>query len=70
MSILANRTYLAAGVALLVSAALLGIGLVTGFIRVDRYAGAYGVSVGTDTAYASIDLVRGHALVLSWERAS
>jgi hypothetical protein len=54
----------------LVLAAVVLAGILTGFIRIDNYPdlGTYGVSVGTDTVYASAELVHGHP-ELSWERA-
>jgi hypothetical protein len=38
------------------AAVVLAALLATGLARVDHYAGAYGVSVGTDSAYCSLEV--------------
>lgn len=35
------------------------IGLTTGLIAIDHYAGTYGISIGTNNDYASAELIHG-----------
>lgn len=44
-------------------------GFATGLVSIDHYAAAYGVSIGTNSAYVSAEIVHGH-LAVSAERAS
>lgn len=64
------RKVLVASLALAI--ALLTIGMATHLITLDRYPtlGTYGVSIGTDTHYASAEFVFGHGFTVSYQTAN
>ena len=52
----------------LVTALLISVALLTGFITIDNTANATGISIGTSAHYASVELVQG-AIVISVQNA-